>query len=61
MNAPLCHTAFATGGQPIGAGAPATEPDGRPVVVIGAGPSGIRVSQELARRGLDVVPRRSPA
>jgi nitrite reductase (NADH) large subunit len=55
MNAPLCHTAFATDGQPIGAAAPATEPDSRPVVVIGAGPSGIRVSQELARRGLDVV------
>jgi nitrite reductase (NADH) large subunit len=55
MNAPTTPNAFRAEERPIGR----PEPDGAilntPVVVIGGGPAGIRVCQELARRGLGAI------
>jgi NAD(P)H-nitrite reductase large subunit len=55
MNAPLAATAFKTDDLPVDASADADVATTDPVIVIGGGPSGIRVCQELARRGLDAI------
>ena len=55
MNASVATAAFMPGELLVGVPALATAAEKDPVVVIGGGPSGIRVCQELARRGLHAV------
>ena len=55
MNAPLASSAFKTGSLAAVSPAHAGAELGEPVIVIGGGPAGIRVCQELSRRGIDTT------
>jgi nitrite reductase (NADH) large subunit len=55
MNAPFARALFKADEHPVAGSDPGGAVPGTHAVVIGGGPSGIRVCQELARRGLDAV------
>lgn len=55
MNAPLPLSAFTASDRAAGDTATSCGSGPAPVVVIGGGPAGIRVGQELARRGIETI------